>query len=132
MVPLTYLVIGPVSTFLCNIIGIIFGAIYNLPVVGGLVAGILVGAFWQVLVIFGLHWGLVPLAMINYGTLGYDFILSPYFAASFAQSMVVLAIVLKTKDKQLRNIALPAFISGLFGVTEPCIYGITLPKKNHS
>ena len=129
MVPLTYLVIGPVSTFLCNIIGIIFGAIYNLPVVGGLVAGILVGAFWQVLVIFGLHWGLVPLAMINYGTLGYDFILSPYFAASFAQSMVVLAIVLKTKDKQLRNIALPAFISGLFGVTEPCIYGITLPKK---
>lgn len=75
MVPLTYLVIGPVSTFLCNIIGIIFGAIYNLPVVGGLVAGILVGAFWQVLVIFGLHWGLVPLAMINYGTLGYDFIL---------------------------------------------------------
>ena len=109
--------------------GIIFGAIYNLPVVGGLVAGILVGAFWQVLVIFGLHWGLVPLAMINYGTLGYDFILSPYFAASFAQSMVVLAIVLKTKDKKLRNIALPAFISGLFGVTEPCIYGITLPKK---
>ena len=70
--------------------------------------------------------------MINYGTLGYDFILSPYFAASFAQSMVVLAIVLKTKDKKLRNIALPAFISGLFGVTEPCIYGITLPKKNHS
>lgn len=129
MVPLTYLVIRPVSTFLCNIIGIIFGAIYNLPVVGGLVAGILVGAFWQVLVIFGLHWGLVPLAMINYGTLGYDFILSPYFAASFAQSMVVLAIVLKTKDKKLRNIALPAFISGLFGVTEPCIYGITLPKK---
>ena len=102
---------------------------FVVPVVGGLVAGILVGAFWQVLVIFGLHWGLVPLAMINYGTLGYDFILSPYFAASFAQSMVVLAIVLKTKDKKLRNIALPAFISGLFGVTEPCIYGITLPKK---
>ena len=67
-------------------------ALYNIPVVGGLIAGILVGAFWQVLVIFGLHWGLVPLAMMNYGQLGYDFILSPYFTASFAQSMVVLAI----------------------------------------
>lgn len=129
MIPLTFLVIGPITSFLCNVIGIVFGAVFNIPVVGGLVAGLLVGAFWQVLVIFGLHWGLVPLAMMNYGTLGYDFILSPYFTASFAQSMVVLAIYIKTKDKKLKNIALPAFISGMFGVTEPCIYGITLPKK---
>lgn len=129
MIPLTFLVIGPITSFLCNVIGIVFGAVFNIPVVGGLVAGLLVGAFWQVLVIFGLHWGLVPLAMMNYGSLGYDFILSPYFTASFAQSMVVLAIYIKTKDKKLKDIALPAFISGMFGVTEPCIYGITLPKK---
>lgn len=129
MIPLTFLVIGPVTSMLCNLVGVIFGAMYNIPVVGGLVAGALIGAFWQVLVIFGLHWGLIPLAMINYGQLGYDFILSPYFAASFAQSMVVLAIYLRTKDKKLKDMALPAFISGIFGVTEPCIYGITLPKK---
>ena len=129
MIPLTFLVIGPITSFLCNVIGIVFGALFNIPVAGGLVAGLLVGAFWQVLVIFGLHWGLVPLAMMNYGTLGYDFILSPYFTASFAQSMVVLAIYIKTKDRKLKDIALPAFISGMFGVTEPCIYGITLPKK---
>ncbi len=128
-VPLTYLIIGPITTFLCSIIGAAFSTIYNLPVVGGLIAGLVLGAFWQVLVIFGLHWGLVPLAMINYSSLGYDFILSPYFAASFAQTMVVLAIFLKTKDRKLKEIALPAFISGLFGVTEPCIYGVTLPKK---
>jgi PTS system beta-glucosides-specific IIC component len=129
MVPATYLVIGPVVNVLCVIIGQFFSFMYNVPVVGGLVAGLLVGAFWQVLVIFGLHWGLVPLAIMNFGLLGYDYILSPYFAASFAQSMVVLAIYIKTKDKKLKNIALPAFISGMFGVTEPCIYGITLPKK---
>ena len=52
-----------------------------------------------------------------------------YFCVSFAQSAVVLAMILKTKDKKLKDIAIPAFISGLFGVTEPCIYGITLPKK---
>lgn len=129
MLPLTFLIIGPVTSFLCNVVGVVFGALYNIPVVGGLIAGILVGAFWQVLVIFGLHWGLVPLAMMNYGQLGYDFILSPYFTASFAQSMVVLAIYVKTKDKKMKDMALPAFISGIFGVTEPCIYGITLPKK---
>lgn len=129
MVPLTYLVIGPIASILCSILTVIFSAIYSLPVVGGIVAGLLIGAFWQVLVIFGLHWGLVPLSLINYSTLGYDFILSPYFGVSFAQTFVVLAIILKTRDEKLKKIAIPAFISGIFGVTEPAIYGVTLPKK---
>lgn len=129
MVPLTYLVIGPIASILCSILSLFFNAIYSIPVVGGLIGGVLIGAFWQVLVIFGLHWSLVPLAMINYSLLGYDFILSPYFCVSFAQTFVVLAIVLKTKDEKLKKIAIPAFISGIFGVTEPAIYGVTLPKK---
>ncbi len=129
MVPLTYLVIGPIASILCSILSLFFNAIYSIPVVGGLIGGVLIGAFWQVLVIFGLHWSLVPLAMINYSLLGYDFILSPYFCVSFAQTFVVLAIVLKTKDEKLKKIAIPAFISGIFGVTEPAIYGVTLPTK---
>ena len=129
MLPLTFLLIGPVTAILSNCVGFAFKFLYDIPIAGGLVAGLLIGAFWQVLVIFGVHWGLIPLAMNNYGSLGYDFILSPFFAASFAQAMVVLAIYIKTKDKKLKNMALPAFISGMFGVTEPCIYGITLPKK---
>ena len=129
MVPLTYLVIGPIASILCSILSLFFNAIYSIPVVGGLIGGVLIGAFWQVLVIFGLHWSLVPLAMINYSLLGYDFILSPYFCVSFAQTFVVLAIVLKTKDEKLKKIAIPAFISGIFGVTEPGIYGIALPNK---
>ncbi len=129
MVPLTYLVIGPIATVLCSLLTLIFSTIYGLPVVGGIIAGLLIGAFWQVLVIFGLHWGLVPLGLINYATLGYDFILSPYFCVSFAQTFVVLAIILKTRDEKLKKIAIPAFISGIFGVTEPAIYGVTLPKK---
>lgn len=129
MVPLTYLVIGPIASILCSILSLIFNAIYSIPVIGGIIGGILIGAFWQVLVIFGLHWGLAPLAMINYGLLGYDFILSPYFCVSFAQTFVVLAIILKTKDEKMKKVAIPAFISGIFGVTEPAIYGVTLPKK---
>lgn len=129
MVPLTYLVIGPIASILCSVLSLIFNAIYGIPVVGSIIGGVLIGAFWQVLVIFGLHWGLVPLAMINFGLLGYDFILSPYFCVSFAQTFVVLAIILKTKDEKLKKIAIPAFISGIFGVTEPAIYGVTLPKK---
>ena len=129
MVPVTYIVIGPVSAVLCNILSAFFKAVVSLPVVGGALLGILVGALWQVLVIFGLHWALIPICMANFGLLGYDFTLTSYFCVSFAQSFVVLGMIIKTRDQKLRNMAIPAFISGMFGVTEPCIYGITLPKK---
>ena len=129
MVPLTYLVIGPISSILCSILSLIFNAIYSIPAVGGIIGGTLIGASCQVMIIFGLHWGLVPLMLINYSLLGYDTVLSPYFCVSFAQTFVVLAIILKTKDQKLKKIAIPAFISGIFGVTEPAIYGVTLPKK---
>ena len=48
---------------------------------------------------------------------------------SFAQTGIVFGIFLKTKNKKLKSISLPAAISGIFGVTEPAIYGITLPRK---
>ncbi len=47
----------------------------------------------------------------------------------YAQIGVVLAIIKQTKDKKLKETAIGAFFSGLFGVTEPAIYGITLPRK---
>ncbi|MBR2542378.1 MAG: PRD domain-containing protein, partial [Lactococcus sp.] len=50
-------------------------------------------------------------------------------SVSFAQTGAVLAVLLKTKNMKLKELSIPAFISGIFGVTEPAIYGITLPKK---
>lgn len=126
VVPLTFIVIGPVATWAGSLLGQATLAIYN---VSPLVAGLLLGGFWQVFVIFGLHWGLVPIAFNNVATLGYDTILATVFAASFAQTGVVLAILLKTKNTKLKSLSIPAFISGIFGVTEPAIYGITLPLK---
>ncbi len=124
--PLTFLVVGPIASFLTSLIGLVMSAIFGLS---PLIAGIVLGSFWQVLVIFGLHWSMIPIAMANYSNFGYDFVLSPMFAASFAQTAVVLAVLLKTKDQKTKSLCIPAFISGVFGVTEPAIYGITLPRK---
>lgn len=124
--PITFIVIGPIASVLTSFIGVITSSAYALSPV---VAGLFLGAAWQVLVIFGLHWGVVPIAFVNLTSLGFDYILSMVFAASFAQTAVVIAIALKTKDKKLRSLSIPAIISGFFGVTEPAIYGITLPRK---
>lgn len=126
VIPLTFIVIGPIATWAGQIIGSITLGIYNFS---PLVAGLFIGGFWQVFVIFGLHWGLIPVAINNISMLGYDTILAMSFAASFAQIGVVLAIWIKTRDRKLKSLCIPAFISGLFGVTEPAIYGVTLPRK---
>ena len=78
---------------------------------------------------FGLHWGFIPVYINNIQTNGYDNVMMPFFACTFATSAVVLAIWIKTKDKKIKDMALPNFISGIFGVTEPAIYGILLPLK---
>ena len=128
VVPLTFMAIGPVATWAGQIVGAAAMAIYN---VSPVVAGLFIGAFWQVFVMFGLHWGLIPIMINNITVYGFDPLVVTYFGCSFAQIGVVLGIFLRTKDAKLKSLSLPAFISGIFGVTEPCIYGVTLPRKKY-
>jgi PTS system beta-glucosides-specific IIC component len=122
---LTFWIIGPVTSVVSNLIGVIFNAINDFsPVLMGLV----VGFFWQILVMFGLHWALVPIALLNMTT-GGDVILTGMLGTTFAQTGACIGIMIKTKDKKIKSLCPPAIISGLAGVTEPAIYGITLPKK---
>lgn len=126
VVPLTFILIGPIATWAGMLLGSATVAVYNLS---PLIAGLFLGGFWQVFVIFGLHWGLVPVAINNLTSLGADPVLALVFAASFAQIGAVLAVFLKIKNQKIKTLSIPAFISGIFGVTEPAIYGVTLPLK---
>ncbi len=126
IVPLTFLFIGPMATWAGDLLGA--GALW-LHNLSPIVLGVLLGGLWQVLVIFGIHWGLVPIAILNLATQGYCPVMTLQFGASFAQIAAVLVVIMKTKDTEVRALGIPAFISGIFGVTEPAIYGITLPRK---
>ncbi|WP_195940148.1 beta-glucoside-specific PTS transporter subunit IIABC [Romboutsia sp. 1001713B170131_170501_G6] len=124
--PVALIVIGPIATFGSTFISEVVISIRDFS---PLLAGAIVGFTWQILVIFGMHWGFIPVYINNVMTLGYDNVMMPFFACTFASSAVVLAIFFKTKDKKLKEMAIPNFISGIFGVTEPAIYGILLPLK---
>lgn len=126
VVPLTFLVIGPIATWIGSLLGAVTLAIYNF---NPIIAGALIGALWQVLVMFGLHWGIIPIGINNIATMGFDPIMALGMATPFATAGVVLGIMIKTKNKELKSLAVPSFISSLFGVSEPSIYGITLPRK---
>lgn len=124
--PVSVLLLGPVATFGSTLISEFTLAVRS---VSPMLAGGIVGLTWQILVIFGMHWGFIPVYINNVMTLGYDNVMMPFFACTFATSGVVLAMFFKTKDKKLKEMAIPNFISGIFGVTEPAIYGMLLPLK---
>ena len=129
---LTLLVIGPVTSQISKYLGMGFEAVNDFSPI---LMGLLVGFFWQILVMFGLHWALVPIAISNMtlldsnGLLIGEVILTAMLGTTFAQTGACLGIMFKTKDKKLKSLCPPAIISGIAGVTEPAIYGITLPKK---
>ncbi|HEM2548870.1 TPA: PTS glucose transporter subunit IIA [Streptococcus suis] len=125
-VPLTFLVVGPVANFISDVLSNTFTAIMNFS---PLLYGLILGATWQVLVMFGMHWAVVPLAIMQVASNGMSSILVPALLPNFTQTGVLLAIMLKTKESKVKTVSMPALVSSVFGVTEPAIYGVTLPMK---
>ncbi|MGH1646512.1 beta-glucoside-specific PTS transporter subunit IIABC [Enterococcus gilvus] len=124
--PIGFLVIGPVITILTNMLATGFD---SLLAFSPILFGLIVGFFWQVLVMFGLHWSLIPIAILQLGTMGYSTALTGMFGASFAQTAAVAAMYFRLKNPKEKALVVPAVISGICGVTEPAIYGLSLPKK---
>lgn len=126
VVPLTFLVIGPVMNLAADLLGNGLLAVQNF---NPIIFGAIIGFGWQVLVMFGMHWALIPFVLIALASGQPTSLLVGSGSVSFAQTGAVLAVLLNTKNMKLKELSIPAFISGIFGVTEPAIYGITLPKK---
>lgn len=126
MVPLTLLVVGPVGNAVGGAIGGAYNFLYGLSPI---IAGIVVGGLWEVLVIFGVHWGITPVTVGNYAALGYDTFTGLQASAVFAQAGATLGVFLKTKDRDMKGVSASAAVTGLFGITEPAIYGVNLRLK---
>lgn len=125
-VPLTFLLIGPAATWLSQILAHGYLAIYTFA---PWLAGGFMGAVWQICVIFGLHWGLVPLMINNLSVLGYDTMVPLLLPAVMGQVGATLGVLLRTRDKKLKMLAGSAVTAGIFGITEPAVYGVTLPNR---
>lgn len=125
-VPLVFLIVGPITTWVGLLLGQVLSQAYAFSPI---IAGVVIGGLWQVFIMFGLHWGFVPIALNNYATLGYDVVMMAGLATPLAMAGVTLGIFLKTKNKKVKEIAFPAFLSAVFGITEPALYGVTLPRK---
>ena len=126
MVPLTVMLFGPFGVYTGNAIG---AGVSFLSGKSAIITGAVMGAGWTFLTVLGLHWGLVPIILLNIAN-GGDPLIAMAAAAPFAQMGVALGIFIKSKDKNLRTLSGSTMLPGLLaGVTEPIIYGLILKYK---
>lgn len=126
VVPLSFIVIGPISVYASQLLADGAMALYSLSPV---ITGLFLAGVWQIAVMFGLHWAFIPIMINNITTIGFDPINGLLYCTVFAQTGAALAVALKTKQTKLKSLSTTASISGFLGITEPAIYGVNLPLK---
>ncbi|WP_263064389.1 PTS transporter subunit EIIC [Dickeya dadantii] len=126
VVPLTLLLIGPASTWIATGIAAGYNALFNaFPAL----AAAIIGGVWQIIVIFGVHWGITPVVMANFDLNGYDSFQAFQTVAVVAQMAAAFGCFLKTRNRELKARSMSAGVTAIFGITEPAIYGVTLRYK---
>lgn len=127
LVPATYLVIGPIADTAGNLLA---AGYMGLVAINPIIAGGILGLLWPFIVMFGLHWGFVPIVFNNIATYGRDTLFTITGPNNMAQAGATLGVFLKTKNKDLKQLSGSAALSAvLAGITEPAIYGVTLKYK---
>lgn len=120
------LVFGPVGGIIGDGLASVYSVVYAFSPV---IAGVILGAAVQPMVIFGFHWSLILIGINNLAVNGYDTVLPLMGTGVFAQVGAAMAVFVKTKRKDVRSNCVSASLSALFGVTEPAMFGINLPLK---
>jgi len=132
---ITIFIVGTVSLVVLGPIGyMISDAISNgittLESVSPWIVPLLVGTFSPLLVATGTHYGLVPIGINNRMTTGYDTVIYPgMLASNVSQGAAAIGVGLKSKDSTIKQLAYSAGLTGLFGITEPALYGVNLRFK---
>jgi len=126
IVPLTLIVIGPLTSWAAIGVANGYNALFH---AAPALAAAIIGGVWQVIVIFGVHWGITPVIMANFDTQGYDSFQAYQTIAVIGQMAAVFGVFIKSRNKQLKATSLSAGVTAIFGITEPAIYGVTLRFK---
>lgn len=124
--PITFLVFGPMGAFVGSGLSAAYSAIYSFsPILAGAVFGLI----WQPMVVFGFHWGMVPVILEHINTIGYDSFLPLCGAGVMGQAGAAMSVSILAKNKRLKTVALSGSITAILGVTEPVLYGVNIPLK---
>lgn len=119
----TLLLTGPVITWISYALaeGLQVLLSWNSAIFGGIIAGL-----YQILVIFGLHWGIIPIYVNDFALLGYSYLSAIVSFSIVGQAGAALAVAVKSKKADIKQLGYAGTLSAFCGITEPAIYGVNL------
>lgn len=124
---LAFSVLGPIGALIGQGLAVVF--IYLAENISWLPA-VLIGSLLPIMVMFGIHNGVAPLGVMQMAQLGYDSIFGPgALCSNMAQATASAVVAYRTRDKKMKQLATSGAITGYMGITEPILYGVSLPKK---
>lgn len=126
VVPVTLVLTGPVMTYIAQSLAYGYNWMFE---TSPFIAGGVIGGLWQIAVIFGVHWGITPVILANFDLYGRDSFQAFQTMAVVGQMAAAFACGLKTRNKDFKTTSFSAGVTGIFGITEPAIYGVTLRLK---
>ncbi len=124
--PVGLLVIGPICMLLQGFLTGFMSFIVNL---NAGIAGLIIGTFWSLLVMCGLHMPVIIMCNLNIAQYGYDIIHPLFFTGAIASVGACLGVLIRTKDAEERSQIIPSAISSFFGINEPTLYAVLFPRK---
>lgn len=127
-VPIALIILGPLGAICGNGLSTVVYAIHDKL---GFIAIGLVAGVYPFVVMAGMHHAFTPIKLGMIATTGYEnFICIGELCSNMAQGAASLAVALRSKNKDFKQIAGSSAFSALFaGITEPALYGVTLRLK---
>lgn len=124
----TLVVLAPLGSIIGEGLQVVINAIYGFAPWFAL---LIFAAFMPFIVMTGMHWAFTPAAVMALANPGYEMLLIPaVLCSNTAQAGAAFGVAFKTRDRDMKKMAIPAGISALLaGVTEPAMYGVTLKLK---
>ena len=126
--PIALIILGPLGAICGNGLSTVVYAIHDKL---GFIAIGLVAGVYPFVVMAGMHHAFTPIKLGMIATTGYEnFICIGELCSNMAQGAASLAVALRSKNKDFKQIAGSSAFSALFaGITEPALYGVTLRLK---
>ena len=123
---LTLGVTGPIGIYIGRGLAWIIAGLFS---ISPILAGVIVGAIRPIAILTGMHHAMTPIALQNFATQGYDMLMPMMFMTNISITGAAAAIYFKEKTKQGKTIVISSVISGLFGITEPALFGVLTKYK---
>ncbi|WP_171004975.1 beta-glucoside-specific PTS transporter subunit IIABC [Enterococcus hulanensis] len=126
-IPIALIVLAPLGNYIGTYLSMGLDWLFS---TAGPVAGFVLSCFNPLLVMTGMHFAIMPIAIQNLAITGYDNFWLPFcLISNIAQAGAIFAVFMKTKNKEQKSIAVSTGISALFGITEPGMFGVTFKLK---